>query len=75
MSALTPALTALPRVGLLFGFDWDADGFAALSDRARFDRAGFDLFAFPSNAHLIHFDLQRFARRQAAKGRRLGWSR
>ena len=65
---------ALPRVGLLFGFDWDADGFAALGDRARFDDAGFDLFTFPSNAHLIHFDLQRFARRQAARGRRLGWA-
>ena len=64
----------LPRVGLLFGYDWDADGFAALGDRARFDHAGFDLFTFPSNAHLIHFDLQRFARRQAARGRRLGWS-
>jgi len=73
-AAPMPALPALPRVGLLFGYDWDADGFAALSDRARFDHAGFDLFAFPSNAHLIHFDLQRFARRQAEKGRRLGWS-
>ena len=66
--------TVLPRVGLLFGYDWDADGFAALNKQARFDRAGFDLFAFPSNAHLIHFDLQRFARRQAARGRRQGWS-
>ena len=64
----------LPRVGLLFGFDWDADGFAALHERAQFDRAGFDLFTFPSNAHLIHFDLLRFARRQAARGRRLGWA-
>jgi hypothetical protein len=66
-------LSALPRIGLLFGYDWDADGFAALQDRARFDHAGFDLFSFPSNAHLIHFDLLRFARRQAARGRRLGW--
>jgi len=64
----------VPRVGLLFGFDWDADGFAALHDRARFDHAGFDLFSFPSNAHLVHFDLLRFARRQAARGRRLGWA-
>ena len=64
----------MPRVGLLFGYDWDADGFGALAGQARFDRAGFDLFAFPSNAHLIHFDLQRFARRQAARGRRLGWA-
>jgi hypothetical protein len=63
-------------VGLLFGYDWDADGFAALQARgqARFDHAGFDLFSFPSNAHLIGFDLQRFAARQAQRGRRLGWS-
>lgn len=67
-------MRSLPRIGLLFGFDWDADGFAALQDRARFDHAGFDLFAFPSNAHLVHFDLHRFARRQAARGRRLGWA-
>ena len=66
-------MSALPRVGLLFGFDWDADGFAALHDQAQFDHAGFDLFSFPSNAHLIHFDLLRFARRQAARGRKLGW--
>ena len=53
-------MSALPRVGLLFGYDWDADGFAELNDRAAFDHAGFDLFSFPSNAHLIHFDLLRF---------------
>ena len=67
-------VSSLPRLGLLFGYDWDADGFAALQGRARFDHAGFDLFSFPSNAHLIHFDLRRFARRQAARGRRLGWA-
>ena len=64
----------VPRIGLLFGYDWDADGFGALRGHARFDHAGFDLFTFPSNAHLVHFDLQRFARRQAARGRRLGWA-
>jgi hypothetical protein len=67
------ALSALPRVGLLFGYDWDADGFAALHQHAAFDHAGFDLFSFPSNAHLIHFDMLRFARRQAERGRQLGW--
>ena len=67
-------MTQRPRVGLLFGYDWDADGFAALQDRARFDHAGFDLFSFPSNAHLVHFNLLRFASRQAARGRRLGWA-
>jgi hypothetical protein len=66
--------TTLPRVGSLFSYDWDADGFAALPHMAQFDHAGFDLFSFPSNAHLIHFDLQRFARRQAQRGRRLGWA-
>ena len=63
-----------PRIGLLFGYDWDADGFGALQGQARFDHAGFDLFSFPSNAHLIHFDLLRFARRQARRGRALGWA-
>jgi hypothetical protein len=65
---------ARPRIGSLFCFDWDADGFGALAAQARFDTAGFDLFSFPSNAHLLHFDLLRFARRQAARGRRLGWA-
>ena len=63
-----------PRAGLLFGYDWDADGFGALHEHVRFDHAGFDLFAVPSNAHLVHFDLHRFARRQAARGRKLGWA-
>jgi biotin carboxylase len=40
---------------------------------ARFDRAGFDLFTFPSNAALVGFDLERFAQQQAARGRRRGW--
>jgi hypothetical protein len=67
---------AVPRVGLLFGYDWDADGFAALQakSQAQFDHAGFDLFSFPSNAHLVGFDLRRFAQQQAKRGRRLGWS-
>jgi biotin carboxylase len=66
----------VPRVGLLFGYDWDADGFAALQSKlqARFDPAGFDLFSFPSNARLVAFDLRRFAKQQAQRGRRLGWS-
>ena len=63
-----------PRIGLLFSYDWDEDAFARLADRYVFDRAGFDLFRFPSNAHLIHFDLQRFANSQARRGRALGWA-
>jgi hypothetical protein len=66
-----------PRVGLLFSYDWDEAAFArhALSHggRYRFDRAGFDLFSFPSNAQLIGFDLDRFADRMAARGKRRGW--
>lgn len=71
---MSPASAGRPRVGLLFTFDWDAQGFAALGDRADFDQAGFDLFSFPSNAHLIHFDLLRFAERQARRGRQRGWA-
>ncbi len=67
-------MPTLPRFALLFSYDWDADGFAALRRQACFDHAGFDLFSFPSNAHLIAFDLQRFAQRQAQRGRRRGWA-
>ncbi len=68
-----------PRVGWLFAYDWDAQALQRLQDRtghaslAQFDHAGFDLFDFPSNAALVGFDLTRFARRQAERGRRLGW--
>jgi len=63
------------RVGSLFAYDWDADAFARLAAERgiRFDHAGFDLFAFPSNAALAWYDVRRFAARQAARGRRLGW--
>ena len=65
-----------PRVGWLFAYDWDRqalDYLAAGSRRAIFDHAGFDLFSFPGSTALIGFDLERFAARQAARGRRLGW--
>ncbi len=64
---------APPRAGWLFAYDWDLQALQALGGMARFDTAGFDLFSFPSNARLIHFDLKRFARQQAERGRRLGW--
>ena len=80
----------LPQVGLLFNHDWDAEAFGRLAGggggggvggvggdtggMAHFDSAGFDLFSFPSNAALIGFDLQRFADRQARRGRRRGWA-
>ncbi len=63
-----------PRIGLLFDYDWDAAGFERSGAGYAFDRAGFDLFSFPSNARLVNFDLQRFADAQARRARRLGWA-
>jgi hypothetical protein len=67
-------LSSAPRVGLLFDYDWDALGFGRLARRFHFDRDGFDLFAFPSNARLVGFDLERFADRQARRGKARGWA-
>lgn len=64
----------MKRVGLLFNYDWDALAFARCAGGYEYDEAGFDLFSFPSNAHLIHFDLRRFAARQARRGARRGWA-
>ena len=64
----------MKRIGLLFNYDWDALAFARCRGTHEYDEAGFDLFAFPSNAHLIHFDLRRFAARQARRGARRGWA-
>jgi hypothetical protein len=61
-------------VGLLFDYEWDACAHAAAGPAWAFDRAGFDLFAFPSNARLIGFDLERFAAAQARRARRRGWT-
>jgi hypothetical protein len=63
-----------PRVGLLFDYDWDAGAHRRLAGAYHFDRAGFDLFSFPSNARLIGFDLARFAARQAQRARQRGWA-
>lgn len=71
---MTITETRRPRVGLLFSYDWDELAFDRLRDNYHFDEAGFDLFSFPSNAHLIGFDLNRFAERQARRGRREGWT-
>jgi len=63
------------RVGLLFDHDYDAVAHARLEGvRFRFDRAGFDLFSFPSNVGLVGLDLDRFARNQAQRARRRGWA-
>jgi hypothetical protein len=66
---------AAARAGWLFAYDWDRQALDRLqaAGMARFDRAGFDLFTFPSNTALVGFDLERFAHRQAARGRRRGW--
>ena len=72
MSTVTPT-TPLP-VGALFDYDWDYRAHQRLTQRYRFDRAGFDLFTFPSNLRLPGFDLERFARRQARRATRRGWA-
>jgi hypothetical protein len=63
------------RVGLLFDHDWDATAHDRIGAEQGLvlDRAGFDLFSFPSNANLIGFDLERFAAAQARRARRRGW--
>ncbi|MEN9418803.1 MAG: hypothetical protein RI988_2423 [Pseudomonadota bacterium] len=63
------------RVGWLFAHDWDAQALARLQacGGPRFDRAGFDLFAFPSNTRLAWYDHERFAAHQATRGKRLRW--
>lgn len=70
-----PAPVMPPRVGWLFAYDWDLLALQRLQREAlaRFDGAGFDLFSFPSQLRLAGFDLERFAQRQAARGRRRGW--
>jgi biotin carboxylase len=62
-----------PRVGLLFDFDWDQAAHAQHQSVFAFDRAGFDLFSFPSNSRLVGFDLARFARRQAKRAHQSRW--
>jgi biotin carboxylase len=66
-------MTTRPHIGLLFDHDWDALGHARHAAQWQFDRAGFDLFSFPSNAGLVGFDLRRFAAAQARRGRRRAW--
>jgi ATP-grasp domain len=61
---------------LLFNYDWDADGFARLaaSTGKRFESRGFDLFSFPSNAHLVLFDMDRMVAKLAAQAKAKGWT-
>ena len=69
-----PSAKSRPRAGLLFDYDWDDRAHRRLAHDYRFDRAGFDLFSFPSNARLVAFDLDHFAAAQAARAKRLGWT-
>jgi hypothetical protein len=62
------------RIGALFSYDWDTLGFGRLQHQFVFDEDGFDLFAFPSNARLIGFDLERFADQQVRRARARGWA-
>jgi hypothetical protein len=61
---------------LLFNYDWDAEGFARLARETstRFDSRGFDLFSFPSNAHLVLFDMDRMVAKLAAQAKAQGWT-
>lgn len=75
MRAMTPPpAESRPRIGLLFPYDYDEAGYARHAATHAFDRSGFDLFAFPSNARLAWLDLERYAALQAARGRRRGWA-
>jgi biotin carboxylase len=65
---------------LLFNYDWDADGFVRIAKSSglawteRFASRGFDLFSFPSNAHLVFFDLNRFVNKLAKQAKKEGWT-
>jgi hypothetical protein len=62
------------RVGLLFDVDYDAVAHHALqSAELHFDRAGFDLFRYPSKLGMIGFDFNRFARAQAKRAKKFNW--
>jgi hypothetical protein len=57
-----------PRCLVLFNYDWDELGFSRWATDFPTDSAGFDLFSFPSNVHLVNFNLQRFVDRLARQG-------
>jgi len=58
---------------VLFNYDWDCAGFARWRHDFPCASVGFDLFSFPSNAHLAYFDIERFVARLARKAKRKGW--
>ncbi len=62
------------RTLVLFNYDWDKEGFDRNATGYPHDTAGFDLFSFPSNAHLLWFDMQRFVDKLARQAQRPGWT-
>lgn len=72
-------MTDTRRTLILFDHDWDAIGHARAATEANggpgmaLDRAGFDLFSFPSNARLAWFDMERYVAALARRARRRGW--
>ena len=62
------------RTLVLFNYDWDQVGYGRNEAAYPFDEAGFDLFNFPSNAHLAWFDLTRFVNKLAKQANRRGWT-
>ncbi len=69
----TPATS---RSLVLFNYDWDVIGFARASAALGApvpDHAGFDLFSFPSNAHLARFDMEQFVAKLARRAKTAGW--
>ena len=67
-------MTNASRTLVLFNYDWDETGFARANANQRLDDAGFDLFTFPSNAHLAWFDIDRFVNRLARQARAGKWA-
>lgn len=68
-------MTPTRPIGLLFDRDFDDAEHGRLEGTGyRFERGGFDLFSFPSQARLPWFDLARFAQAQARRARRRGWA-
>ena len=64
---------SLSRTLVLFNYDWDQVEFTRLAGAYPHDCAGFDLFSFPSNAHLVRFDMTRFVDALARKAAKRGW--
>jgi hypothetical protein len=60
---------------LLFNYDWDASASQALAQQGfAFDERGFDLFSFPSNAHLPFFNIERWVGKLAKQAKAKGWT-